>query len=107
MRMLRALLSFANTLRCLFGLPSKNTCFTYVSNYLPAVEKELVKADIQVSDPSAWAIAINDLRLALAVRLDIEQSSYEKYELMPRTVIRKNLYMQSTFWLRWTAGADD
>ena len=63
-----------------------------------AVEKELVKADIQVTDPSAWAIAINDLRLALAVRLDIEQSSYEKYEVMPRSDPQKPLFAVY-FWL--------
>lgn len=65
---------------------------------LSAVEKELVKADIQVTDPSAWAIAINDLRLALAVRLDIEQSSYEKYELMPSSDPQKPLFAVY-FWL--------
>ena len=65
---------------------------------LSAVEKELVKADIQVTDPSAWAIAINDLRLALAVRLDIEQSSCEKYELMPSSDPQKPLFAVY-FWL--------
>lgn len=65
---------------------------------LSAVEKELVKAVIKVTDPSAWAIAINDLRLALAVRLDIEQSSYEKYELMPSGDPQKPLFAVY-FWL--------
>lgn len=65
---------------------------------LSAVEKELVRADIQISDRTSWAIAINDLRLALAVRLDIEQSSYEKYELMPNSDPQKPLFAVY-FWL--------
>jgi len=65
---------------------------------LPAVEKEFAKADIKVGDRASWVIAINDLRLALAVRLDIKQSTYEKYELMRDSDPQKPLFAVY-FWL--------
>ena len=62
------------------------------------VDHELPKADIAVTDPTQWLIAINDLRLALAVRLDIKQDSYEMYELMKDNDQRKPLFAVY-FWL--------
>jgi hypothetical protein len=62
------------------------------------VDHELPKADIAVTDPTQWLIAINDLRLALAVRLDIKQESFEKYELMVDSDQQKPLFAVY-FWL--------
>jgi hypothetical protein len=62
------------------------------------VDHELERADIAISDPSQWLMAINDVRLALSVRLNIDQSSYEKYELMPDTDLQKPLFAVY-FWL--------
>jgi hypothetical protein len=62
------------------------------------VDHELPKADIAVTDPTQWLIAINDLRLALAVRLDIKQDSYEQYELMKDSDTQKPLFAVY-FWL--------
>ena len=62
------------------------------------VDHELPKADIAVTDPTQWLIAINDLRLALAVRLDIKNDSYEQYELMKDSDTQKPLFAVY-FWL--------
>ena len=62
------------------------------------VDHEVERADISISDPAQWLIAINDLRLALSVRLDIDQSSFENYELMPDTDKQKPLFAVY-FWL--------
>jgi hypothetical protein len=62
------------------------------------VDHELERADIAITDPTKWLIAINDLRLALSVRLKIDQSSYEKYELLPDTDQQKPL-LAVYYWL--------
>ena len=62
------------------------------------VDHELERADIAISDPTQWLIAINDLRLALSVRLNIDQSSFESYELMSDTDQQKPLFAVY-FWL--------
>lgn len=62
------------------------------------VDHELAKADIAVTDPTQWLIAINDLRIALAVRLEINQDSYENYILMKNEDKAKHLFAVY-FWL--------
>jgi hypothetical protein len=62
------------------------------------VDHELPKADIAVTDPTQWLIAINDLRIALAVRLKIDQDAYERYELMKDSDPQKHLYAVY-YWL--------
>ena len=62
------------------------------------VDHELPKADIAVTDPTQWLIAINDLRIALAVRLDIGQDGFEKYELMKDSDPQKHLHAVY-YWL--------
>jgi hypothetical protein len=62
------------------------------------VDHELPKADIAVTDPTQWLIAINDLRIALAVRLDIGQDGFEKYELMNDSDPQKHLHAVY-YWL--------
>ena len=62
------------------------------------VDHELERADIAVTDPTQWLIAINDIRLALSVRLNIDQSSFEKYELMLDSDEHKSLFAVY-FWL--------
>ena len=62
------------------------------------VDHELERADISISDPTQWLIAINDLRIALAVRLKINQFSYEEYEILPDTDKQKPLFAVY-FWL--------
>ena len=62
------------------------------------VDHELPKADIAVTDPTQWLIAINDLRLALAVRLGVKNDSFEEYEAMKDTDPQKPLFAVY-FWL--------
>jgi len=77
----------------------KQTHLMYLREQLVfPVDHELPKADIAVTDPTQWLIAINDLRLALAVRLDIKQDSYEQYELMKDSDAQKPLFAVY-FWL--------
>ena len=62
------------------------------------VDHELPKADISITDPTQWLIAINDLRIALAVRLEIDEDGYKRYELMPDSDPQKHLHAVY-YWL--------
>lgn len=77
----------------------KQTHLMYLREQLVfPVDHELVKADISVTDPSQWLIAINDLRIALAVRLKITQDSFDQYEVMKDDDSQKPLFAVY-FWL--------
>lgn len=77
----------------------KQTHLMYLREQLVfPVDHELPKADIAVTDPTQWLIAINDLRLALAVRLGIKNDSFEEYETMKDTNPQKPLFAVY-FWL--------
>ena len=77
----------------------KQTHLMYLRQQLVfPVDHELPKADIAVTDPTQWLIAINDLRLALAVRLGIKNDSFEEYEAMKDTDPQKPLFAVY-FWL--------
>ena len=62
------------------------------------VDHELPKADISITDAQQWLLAINDVRLALAVRLNVTPDSFEKFELLPDTDPQKSL-LAVYFWL--------
>ena len=55
---------------------------------------------IEELDAQIWLLGINDLRLALSVRLEIDASSLEKFELLPDTDHQKPVYAVY-FWLGW------
>jgi hypothetical protein len=77
----------------------KQTHLMYLREQLVfPVDHELPKADIAVTDPTQWLIAINDLRLALAVRLDIKTDSFAEYEKMKDSDPQKPLFAVY-FWL--------
>ena len=77
----------------------KQTHLMYLRQQLVfPVDHELPKADIAVTDPTQWLIAINDLRLALAVRLGIKNDSFEEYEGMKDADPQKPLFAVY-FWL--------
>ena len=77
----------------------KQTHLMYLRQQLVfPVDHELPKADIAVTDPTQWLIAINDLRLALAVRLGVKNDSFEEYEGMKDTDPQKPLFTVY-FWL--------
>lgn len=62
------------------------------------VDHELPKADISITDPTQWLIAINDLRLALSVRLEIDENGHQKYESMMDSDPQKHLHAVY-YWL--------
>ena len=77
----------------------KQTHLMYLRQQLVfPVDHELPKADIAVTDPTQWLIAINDLRLALAVRLAIKNDSLQEYEAMKDADPQKPLFAVY-FWL--------
>jgi hypothetical protein len=77
----------------------KQTHLMYLREQLVfPVDHELPKADIAVTDPTQWLIAINDLRLALAVRLGIKNDSFDEYEKMKDSDRQKPLFAVY-FWL--------
>ena len=55
---------------------------------------------IENLDPQLWLKGINDLRLALSVRLDIDADSFETFENMPDENPQKAIYAVY-FWLGW------
>lgn len=74
---------------------------------LTAIRAELatiVDADkaglIEGLDAETWLLGINDLHLALAVRLDADESSYDLFESLPDEDPQKAIYAVY-FWLGW------
>jgi len=55
---------------------------------------------IENIDGELWLKALNDLRIALSIRLAIDDKSFEKYELMPDEDPQKSLFAVF-FWLGW------
>ena len=51
-------------------------------------------------DAELWLRAINDLRLALSVRLEINETSFDHFESLPDTDPQKPIYAVY-FWLGW------
>ena len=55
---------------------------------------------IEELDPHLWLKSMNDLRLALSIRLEIGAESFEKFENMPDEDPQKGIYAVY-FWLGW------
>mgnify|MGYP003344393409 FL=1 len=55
---------------------------------------------IENIDENIWLKGLNDLRIALSVRLNIEENSFDVYELMPDEDPQKSLFAVY-FWLGW------
>ena len=55
---------------------------------------------VEELDADTWLIALNDLRIALSVRLEIDSESFEKFELLPDEDPQKSVYAVY-FWLGW------
>jgi hypothetical protein len=55
---------------------------------------------IEDLDSDTWLAVINDLRIALSVRLEVDESSFEKFEALPESDPQKPLYAVY-FWLGW------
>lgn len=55
-------------------------------------------------DGESWLMALNDLRLALAVRLEMNEKSYEIFESLPDSDPQKAIY-SVYYWLGWLQGS--
>jgi hypothetical protein len=66
----------------------------------PVVDEGLDEAVIDSVAAAVWLKVINDLRLALGVRLEIGADSYETYELMAPNDDQKPVFAVY-FWLGW------
>ena len=55
---------------------------------------------IEELDADIWLKAINDLRIALSIRLEITEDSFETFELLPDEDPQKSVYAVY-FWLGW------
>jgi len=51
-------------------------------------------------DADTWLVALNDLRLALSVRLEIKEDSFELFESLPDEDPQKSIYAVY-YWLGW------
>lgn len=51
-------------------------------------------------DADTWLVALNDLRLALSVRLEIDEESFELFESLPDEDPQKSIYAVY-YWLGW------
>ena len=55
---------------------------------------------IEELDADIWLKAINDLRIALSIRLEINEESFETFEMLPDEDPQKSVYAVY-FWLGW------
>lgn len=55
---------------------------------------------IEELDADVWLKAINDLRIALSIRLEINEDSFDTFELLPEEDAQKPVYAVY-FWLGW------
>ena len=55
---------------------------------------------IENIDPDIWLKALNDLRIALSVRLEITEESFEKFEMMADDEPAKSVHAVY-YWLGW------
>ena len=55
---------------------------------------------IEELDADIWLKAINDLRIALSIRLEINEDSFETFEMLPDEDPQKSVYAVY-FWLGW------
>ena len=55
---------------------------------------------IEELDAEVWLKGINDLRIALSVRLEIDENSFDRFELLPDEDPQKAIYAVY-FWLGW------
>ena len=58
---------------------------------------------IEELNSEVWLKALNDLRIALSVRLEIDETSFDKFEMLPDEDLQKPVYAVY-FWLGWLQG---
>ena len=79
---------------------SKQRVLRKVREELTVIVDSKIDGVVEELDADIWLIALNDLRLALSVRLEIDSESFEKFELMPDDEPQKPVYAVY-YWLGW------
>jgi hypothetical protein len=80
------------------GAKQKN--LRLVREQLTVLVDENLGGVIEDLDADIWLKAINDLRIALSIRLEINETSFETFELLPDEDPQKSVYAVY-FWLGW------
>lgn len=80
------------------GAKQKN--LRLVREELTVLVDENMGGVIEELDADIWLKAINDLRIALSIRLEISETSFETFELLPDEDPQKPVYAVY-FWLGW------
>ena len=79
---------------------SKQRVLRAVREELAEIVDSKIDGVVEELDADIWLIALNDLRIALSVRLEIDAESFEKFELLPDEDPQKSVYAVY-FWLGW------
>lgn len=79
---------------------SKQRVLRAVREELTVIVDSKIDGVVEELDADTWLIALNDLRIALSVRLEIDSESFEKFELLPDEDPQKSVYAVY-FWLGW------
>lgn len=80
------------------GAKQKN--LRLVREQLTVLVDENLGGVIEDLDADIWLKAINDLRIALSIRLEVNETSFETFELLPDEDPQKSVYAVY-FWLGW------
>jgi len=79
---------------------SKQRVLRTVREELTVIVDSKIDGVVEELVADTWLIALNDLRIALSVRLEIDSESFEKFELLPDEDPQKSVYAVY-FWLGW------
>ena len=80
------------------GAKQKN--LRLVREQLTVLVDEKLGGVIEDIEADVWLKALNDLRIALSIRLEISETSFETFELLPDEDPQKPVYAVY-FWLGW------
>jgi len=80
------------------GAKQKN--LRLVREQLTVLVDEKLGGVIEEIEADVWLKALNDLRIALSIRLEISETSFETFELLPDEDPQKPVYAVY-FWLGW------
>jgi len=78
----------------------KERALQQVREALEEIVDENRNGMVKELDGDIWLMAINDLRIALSVRLEITADSFEYFETLPDSDPQKSIYAVY-FWLGW------
>jgi hypothetical protein len=71
-----------------------------LSDVRDTLENKQDPTSVNSQQAQSWLKAINDLRIALSIRLEINEESFETFEMLPDEDPQKSVYAVY-FWLGW------